>query len=119
MRLAMLLSFSIKTGFVGCIHFNNTLPNSTNMSQRLPLLYNALSDVDFRVVAGDNYYDRDGFITTRFHRKLNAAAKMQWQLTVPGNHDFWTDGAPIARSREDQYGNGFMQYYGQDTVAGT
>ena len=37
-------------GFVGCIHFNNTLPNSTNMSQRLPLLFNALSDVDFRIV---------------------------------------------------------------------
>ena len=108
-------------GFVGCIHFNNTRPISSNMSQRLPLLFNALADVDFRVILGDNFYEStttDGGIASRFFAKLSAAAKTQWQLTVPGNHDFWEVGSPLARLQRDQYGNGFLQYYGQDTMAG-
>ena len=50
-------------GFVGCIHFNNS-----NMSQRLPRLVNALSDVDFRAILGDNFYDRDGTSRSAFSR---------------------------------------------------
>ena len=62
------------------------------MSQRLPRLVNALSDVDFRAILGDNFYDRDGDITQRFFDKLTLKAKSQWQMTVPGNHDFWNTG---------------------------
>jgi len=84
----------------------------------LPSLFNALSDVDFRVIVGDNFYDRDGGITSRFFSRLSAEAKAQFSLTVPGNHDFWTDGTPVAKSAADQFGNGFFQYYGMDAHAG-
>jgi hypothetical protein len=73
-------------GFVGCIHFNDT----TNMSTRLTRLVNALSvDTDFRVIVGDNFYDNDGAISSRFFSKLSPRAQSRWQVTIPGNHDFW------------------------------
>ena len=91
------------------------------MSQRLPFLFKALADVDFRVILGYNFYEStstDGGIASRFFSKLSAAAKTQWQLTVPGNHDFWEIGSSLARLRRDQYGNGFLQYCEQDVMAG-
>jgi len=33
-----------------------------------------------------------------------------------GNHDYWVHGNPRAAESEDQLANGFMQFYGQDTV---
>jgi len=36
---------------------------------------------------------------------------------VPGNHDYWVLGNPLLGSGADQCGNGFMQWYGQDTLA--
>ena len=103
-------------GFVGCIHFNGT--GAANMSTRLPRLFNAITDVDFRVVLGDNLYDSGGAITQRFHTALTPAARQLFSLTVPGNHDYWTVGAPLGKTKKDQFGNGFMQYYAQDVVAG-
>ena len=38
--------------------------------------------------------------------------------TVPGNHDFWVSGAPTKWVPKDQVGNGFMQFYAQDTISG-
>jgi hypothetical protein len=39
--------------------------------------------------------------------------------TVPGNHDYWVLGTPSHTQHDlDQYGNGHMQYYAQDTLAG-
>eukprot|EP00035_Acanthoeca_spectabilis_P038820 m.56504 g.56504 ORF g.56504 m.56504 type:complete len:437 (-) comp9305_c0_seq1:23-1333(-) len=104
-------------GFVGCIHFNSSDPNAT-MALRLPRLLNALADVDFRAILGDNLYDTDGGITERFFGRLTPAARAVFQPTVPGNHDFWRDGLPVAKSTKDQFGNGFLQYYGQDVMAG-
>jgi hypothetical protein len=40
-------------------------------------------------------------------------------MTVPGNHDLWVAGGPDASDSYDQFGHGFMQWYGQDTVAST
>ncbi|GMH61664.1 hypothetical protein TrRE_jg3997 [Triparma retinervis] len=40
-------------------------------------------------------------------------------MTVPGNHDLWVAGGPDASDNYDQFGWGFMQWYGQDTVAST
>ena len=37
--------------------------------------------------------------------------------SVPGNHDFWVNGSPQLWTRQDQLGNGFMQWYGQDSAA--
>jgi hypothetical protein len=96
--------------FVGCIH--------ANMTKRLPRLVNALSDLDYRVVLGDNWYDQAGGITRRFFEALTNKAQAQIQVTVPGNHDFWRAGARLLRTKKDQLGNGFMQFYAQDTLAG-
>eukprot|EP00041_Stephanoeca_diplocostata_P012646 m.212158 g.212158 ORF g.212158 m.212158 type:complete len:440 (-) comp19036_c0_seq2:81-1400(-) len=99
-------------GFVGCIHFNGS-----SMKERLPRLVNSMSSLDYRVILGDNFYDQDGGITQRFYQTLSNAAKQQWQITVPGNHDFWRVGLPLAATKEDQFGNGFMQFYAQDVAA--
>lgn len=37
--------------------------------------------------------------------------------SVPGNHDFWINAAPKYFTPNDQLGNGFMQWYGQDVAA--
>jgi hypothetical protein len=37
--------------------------------------------------------------------------------SVPGNHDFWINAAPVYHTPNDQLGNGFMQWYGQDAAA--
>jgi hypothetical protein len=95
-------------GFVGCIH--------VNMSQRLPRLVNSLADVDFRAIIGDAFYDLDGSVTSRFYSRLTPRAKEVVQLAVPGNHDFWYKGDPLLGQADDQRGNGFMQWYGQDTL---
>ena len=39
-------------------------------------------------------------------------------ITVPGNHDYWILSNPkSALAHLDQFGNGFMQWYTQDTAA--
>ena len=45
-------------------------------------------------------------------------------MSVPGNHDYWVRGGPntyyppeLHDPRYDQYGWGFNQWYGQDTIA--
>lgn len=68
---------------MGCIHFNSSDPNAT-MALRLPRLLNALADVDFRAILGDNLYDTDGGITERFFGRLTPAARAVFQPTVPG-----------------------------------
>jgi hypothetical protein len=37
--------------------------------------------------------------------------------TVPGNHDFWVNSSPPLSVPWDQFGNGFMQFYAQDTMS--
>lgn len=38
-------------------------------------------------------------------------------LSTAGNHDYWALGLPTLAAHSDQFGNGFMQYYAQDTIA--
>ncbi len=51
------------------------------------------------------------------NRFLFRRVKSAFFATVPGNHDFWINAAPTQYVTTDQLGNGFMQYYGQDTVS--
>jgi hypothetical protein len=101
-----------ESDFVGCIHFNGS-----SMGTRLPRLANALADVDFRALLGDNFYDQTGEISSRFFAQLTPQARAQWQVTVPGNHDFWRTGVEAAKAKADSFGNGFLQFYAQDTAA--
>jgi len=70
----------------------------------------------FWAMLGNNFYDQDGTASTDFFEHLSLAAKLKPLLTVPGNYDFWAAGAPPGH-QNDSLGYGFMQFYGQDTVA--
>ena len=62
---------------------------------------------------GDLFYDRSGRLTRAFFGRLSPRARATPLLAAPGNHDLWVGGAPDAAAADDQYGNGFMQYYAQ------
>jgi hypothetical protein len=88
---------------------------------RLSTLLSALGDnnqMDYFGVLGDNFYDRDGTLAPPFFNSLSDATKSKFLITAPGNHDFWIMGTPwLAQPKIDSTGNGFFQYYGQDTLA--
>ena len=50
---------------------------------------------------------------------LNPSVKSTMFATTPGNHDFWMYGRALEVDTEpsDQYGNGFLQWYAQDSIA--
>jgi hypothetical protein len=92
------------------------------MLERMTRLLNKLlarEDIHYWAILGDNFYDQHGEVSAEFFRGLSGPARSKPLLTVPGNHDFWIAGAPAAGSLDDQLGYGFMQFYGQDTVAAT
>lgn len=78
---------------------------------------NAHSDVSFWQILGDNFYDQSGDATSTFFQALSQESKSKVFATVPGNHDYWVNGAPYLHVPKDQVGNGFMQFYGQDVMA--
>ena len=75
-------------------------------------------DVSFWGILGDNFYDQTGDMSAREYAKLSLATQSKITLHVPGNHDYWVMGSPALGTRSDQYANGFMQWYAQDTRAG-
>jgi hypothetical protein len=89
------------------------------MATLMPRLVNSLvKGVDFRFIAGDNFYDdQDGNITQRFYRQLTPEAQAVIEITVPGNHDFWVAGSPLLRTQHDPFGDGFMQWFASDGFA--
>jgi hypothetical protein len=80
---------------------------------------NARDDSTFYQILGDNFYDQDGDVSSTFFGSLTDAAKARFLYTTPGNHDFWVNASPKLAVPMDQYGNGIMQFYGQDTKAAT
>eukprot|EP01034_Spumella_vulgaris_P030361 gene30361-37563_t len=74
------------------------------------------NDVHYWQILGDNFYDRDGQVTSEWFAELSTDTKSAFFSTVPGNHDFWIDATPRLFVEGDQLGNGFMQFYGQDTL---
>jgi hypothetical protein len=87
--------------------------------ERTPALLNALLEGDARYWAmlGDNLYDRDGALTAAWWSRLSRAAQSRLFLTTAGNHDLWIDGNPGDAAKSDQFGYGFLQFYGQDSAA--
>ena len=43
----------------------------------------------------DDFYDKDGTITRYFYDHLSAEAKSVFEITVPGNHDYFYAGDPL------------------------
>lgn len=80
---------------------------------------NAFDDVSYWQILGDNFYDQEGDLSESWFAGLSSASKSKMFATVPGNHDFWVNSAPKVYVPNDQLGNGFMQFYAQDTIAAT
>jgi len=74
---------------------------------------------DFVALLGDNFYSQRGVEARDFFARLETGVKLTPLVTVPGNHDYWIAGGPPGYADADSYGNGFMQFYGQDTLAAT
>jgi len=74
------------------------------------------NEIDYWGIVGDNFYESSSPIGQIFFSQISLHAKAKPFLSVPGNHDFWISGQPPGKPW-DQFGNGFMQYYGQDTEA--
>ncbi|KAG8467734.1 hypothetical protein KFE25_006786 [Diacronema lutheri] len=92
------------------------------LARRLPELLDAFvgsnaSDVSYWGILGDNLYDRTGEVSRSFFDSLALGTKSKILLTVPGNHDYFVLGTPRVATRWDQFGNGFMQWYAQDSAA--
>jgi len=106
--------------YVGC-----TYGSKLQTFERITGFINAASElppskggIDFWMILGDNFYDRDGHETSQFFNALTAKAKSKIFAATPGNHDYWAAGsALISSKKKDQFANGFMQYYAMDTVA--
>jgi hypothetical protein len=75
--------------------------------------------VSYWQILGDNFYDQEGAQSSQWFAGLSDASKSKMFATVPGNHDFWVNSAPKLYVPNDQLGNGFIQFYGQDTAAAT
>lgn len=80
---------------------------------------NAWDDTHFWQILGDNFYDQTGDPTKSWFMALSQKTKSKVFATTPGNHDFWVKGSPSLYTIADQLGNGFMQFYGQDTISST
>ncbi|CAD7958525.1 unnamed protein product [Amoebophrya sp. A120] len=72
-------------------------------------------NVNFWGLLGDNFYDKSGEITQEIYQEIPRSVKQKLFLSVLGNHDYWVQGAPVRATPSDQCGNGFVQFYGQDT----
>jgi hypothetical protein len=108
----------VKGSEVGC-----TFESKFQTTARLPKLLNAFvggsNATDFWGIFGDNLYDRKGEVTKGVYDEIDLKTKSKIFLTVPGNHDYWVLGAPAVGAGADQYANGHMQWYAQDSKAAT
>ena len=105
-----------------------------NVEKKFPAVLNLMQSnpseaVDFFAMLGDNWYDQCGDNAQKFYSRLETPVKTTLLITMPGNHDYWIAGKPEwsppgytcaagtpGAGDGDQLGNGFMQYYGQDTL---
>lgn len=105
----------ITSQWVQCVYINKFQPFN-----RITELLNAMfehEDMDFWTILGDNFYDQDGIASAGWMSALSDSTKSHIFQTVAGNHDYWVHAAPTLWVPADQLGNGFMQFYGQDTLA--
>lgn len=90
--------------------------------EHVPELLNAMiatGEIEYWQILGDNFYDQTGDASSTWFASLSDATKSKILATTPGNHDFWVNSSPTLSVPWDQYGNGLMQFYGQDTIAAT
>jgi hypothetical protein len=87
-----------------------------NHSLELLNAINAHEDVSYWQVLGDNFYDQEGDLSASWTNGLSSQSKSKMFASTPGNHDFWVNSSPKVYVPHDQLGNGFMQFYGQDTL---
>ena len=101
--------------YVNCLH-----AGGYDTLKRMTTLLNLVGQdpqMSFWSLLGDNFYDKKGVLSRSFMDRLTLDIKQKVLLTVPGNHDYWVHGLPSLQTPGDQFGLGFMQYYGQDTMS--
>lgn len=114
-RGVMFGDICISSKYVPC-----TFGQAYHVAERIAWLLNSLAEqngaIDFWALLGDNFYDQDGSLSRKFFRRLSVEATAVPLYSVPGNHDFWTYGL-VCSSKKNQFGVGYMQFYGIDTQA--
>jgi hypothetical protein len=106
-----------QSNWIVCAYQNKF--NMLNHSIELLNAINSHEDVHYWQILGDNFYDQSGEYSSEWFNLLSQQSKQKIFHTVPGNHDFWVNASPKLYVPKDQLGNGFMQFYGQDTLAST
>lgn len=74
-------------------------------------------ELDYWMNVGDLFYDQSGDLTPKFFSSLSLKAQGKIHGIAMGNHDYWIHGNPDDATEDDQYGNGIMQWYAQDTMS--
>ena len=99
--------------YMGC-----TFGGKFQTFERSTALLNAgANDIDYYMILGDNFYDRYGNLSSTWYDQLTLELKSKLFATVAGNHDYWSVGTPLLASKDDQFGNGHMQFYGMDSIS--
>jgi hypothetical protein len=74
------------------------------VGQNFPALLDlAAPDIDAWAMLGDNFYDRNGTITSEFFSSLGSTIKSKFFFTVIGNHDYWVYGVQHAQVLHTYY----------------
>lgn len=102
------------TGLVGCMYGEKY--HTYNRTVELINTFVSDGSTDFWGIFGDNFYDRYGDLTVDVFSRISMQAKSKLFLSVVGNHDYWILD-PLVSTTADQCGNGYMQFYAQDTKA--
>lgn len=106
------------TDWVNC-YYKQDFHTFNHSIELLNAVFSHHREVNYWQILGDNFYDRDGHSSHNWFKYLIKAVRSTPLAVVPGNHDFWVHGNPTHWTIADQQGNGFMQFYGQDTIAAT
>jgi hypothetical protein len=91
--------------------------NTFNHVTELLNAMTATNEIGFWQILGDNFYDQVGDASSSWFSALSDQTKATIFAAAPGNHDFWVNASPKLAVPKDQYGNGFLQFYGQDVLA--
>eukprot|EP00927_Polykrikos_kofoidii_P024968 TRINITY_DN22545_c0_g1_i1.p1 TRINITY_DN22545_c0_g1~~TRINITY_DN22545_c0_g1_i1.p1 ORF type:complete len:458 (+),score=52.59 TRINITY_DN22545_c0_g1_i1:68-1441(+) len=107
----------------GAMKCREQASSTWDVEDRLSTLLNRAAagphSIDFWASVGDNFYDKQPIATKSFFDRLEPAVKSTFLMTVPGNGDFWPgSGTPDMVTCDMPFGYGFLQWYGQDSLAG-
>jgi len=104
-----------------CVEQSRWCPyaDAWQVESTLQTVLNSLADhgeLDYWMNIGDLFYDQTGRVTKRVFSGLHKNVQTAVHGVSFGNHDYWNDGKPSGAVSSDNFGNGLMQWYAQDTM---